>query len=230
MRRTIGNRTGVPRRAACVLFCAALCVLSQWRLAADDAPLTRVACVGDSITWGSGISDRTMTYPAQRERLLGKGWKVANFGVSGTTMLKHGDKPYKKQKFYDEALASESDIVVIKLGTNDSKPQNWAHKEDFAADAEALIESFRAADPKSRIYLCLPVPAFAVNYNIHGEVVSGEVIPLLRQVAKEEHTPVIDCFAALTGKNNLFPDNIHPNAEGAGVIAATVSRALTGRD
>jgi acyl-CoA thioesterase-1 len=230
MRRSVSNRPGIRRRAACVLLCAALCALSQWRVAADDKPLTKVACVGDSITWGSRIDDRNMTYPAQLERLLGKGWKVSNFGVSGATLLKHGDKPYVKQKFYDEALASDSDIVVIMLGTNDSKPQNWAHKEDFAADAKALIESFRAADPKSRIYVCLPVPAFAVNYNIHGEIVSGEVIPLLRQVAKEEQTPVIDCFAALTGKNSLFPDNIHPNAEGAGVIAATVCHALTGKD
>ncbi|OYP74897.1 hypothetical protein CIK94_07310 [Prevotella sp. P4-51] len=39
------------------------------------APPVRVACVGNSITYGTGIQDRARdSYPAQLERMLGPGY------------------------------------------------------------------------------------------------------------------------------------------------------------
>ncbi|HOV77962.1 MAG TPA: GDSL-type esterase/lipase family protein, partial [Sedimentisphaerales bacterium] len=102
------------------------------------AQAKHVACIGDSITYGSGIADRANdSYPAQLQRILRQydpAWQVSNFGVSGATLLRRGDKPYIRESAYTAALASKPDIVVIKLGTNDSKPQNWQYKEDFVAD------------------------------------------------------------------------------------------------
>src|SRR4051812_3765193 len=55
----------------------------------------RLACVGDSITYGAGTKNpKTDSYPAQLSRLLGDKWLVQNFGVSGATMLRNGDKPW----------------------------------------------------------------------------------------------------------------------------------------
>ncbi len=55
---------------------------------------TKIACVGDSITFGSGIPNREkLSYPAQLSALLGDDYEVRNFGVSGATMLENGDKP-----------------------------------------------------------------------------------------------------------------------------------------
>ena len=97
----------------------------------------RLACVGDSITYGSGLSEREVnSYPAVLQKLLGEGYDVKNFGVSGATLLKSGDKPYWKQSEFKSATAFNPNIVVIKLGTNDTKPQNWSHKEEFAAVEE----------------------------------------------------------------------------------------------
>jgi lysophospholipase L1-like esterase len=56
----------------------------------------RVACVGDSDTYGQNLS-RQDAYPAQLERMLrgyDKRWEVGNFGVSGSTVLRLGDLPY----------------------------------------------------------------------------------------------------------------------------------------
>ena len=65
---------------------------------ANVAEAKLVACVGDSITYGSGIADRANdSYPAQLERMLQEfdpQWKTRNYGVSGATLLRHGDKPY----------------------------------------------------------------------------------------------------------------------------------------
>lgn len=68
-------------------------------LAAPQAEKTRVACVGDSITYGAGIADRDRdSYPAQLASMLGDKWVVKNFGHSGATLLKNGDLPYVKTK------------------------------------------------------------------------------------------------------------------------------------
>src|SRR4051794_4451861 len=163
---------------------------------ADYAATIRVACVGDSITAGSGIKEKMMTYPAQLGRMLGDSWEVRNFGVSGATMLNAGDRPYQRQKAFSDAIEFRPDVVIIKLGTNDSKPQNWEHKDDFAADARSLIAAFRKANPKAKIDLCLPVPAFPGFFGITEEVIASGVIPRLEQVADEEKLPVIDLHTA----------------------------------
>jgi lysophospholipase L1-like esterase len=191
----------------------------------------RVACVGDSITYGAGVKDReTNGYPAVLGRMLGAKWEVKNFGVSGATMLKKGDKPYTKQKAFAAALELKPNVVIIKLGTNDTKPPNWKNKGDFAADAKDLIAEFRKIDPKVRVYVCLPVPAYPGNWGISDETIKGEIVPILLGVAKETRATVIDLYTALSGKPQLFPDKVHPNAEGAALMAATIFRSLTGQE
>ena len=191
-----------------------------------------VACVGDSITYGSGISDRTRnSYPAQLERILRQydlDWEVRNFGVSGATLLRSGDRPYVLEGAYTSAKASGSDIVIIKLGTNDSKPQNWVFQDEFVADYGALIDSFRALPSEPEVWICKPVPAFRINFGIRPEVIEDEILPLIEQIAEEKDVPVIDLFTPMLHKASLFPDGIHPNAEGAGLIARTVAPFLLG--
>ena len=188
----------------------------------------KVACVGDSITAGAGVKDAKNRYPAQLQGLLGDGYEVKNYGNSGSTMLDDGDKPYKKQKSFTDAVAFAADIVVIKLGTNDSKPQNWSKKEGFVASTKSLVEAFQKANPKAKIYLCFPVPVIAQgNFGINNEKVKGEIIPLIRQTAEELKLPIIDLYAALDGKPELFPDRVHPNDVGATLIAKAVFEAIS---
>ena len=189
----------------------------------------RVACVGDSITYGAGIKDRKQqSYPAQLGRMLGQKWDVRNFGVSGATLLKKGDKPYWKQKAFQQALACEPHVVIIKLGTNDTKPQNWKHEADFAADCQAMVDRFGALATKPRIFLCRPVPAFPGKWGIRDEVVREGVIPVVDRVARQKQVGGIDRYKALPGRKDLFPDTVHPNAEGAGLMAKEIARVLKG--
>jgi acyl-CoA thioesterase I len=206
---------------------------TRW-LRADDAPAkkpagntVRVACVGDSITYGAGIPDREHnSYPAQLQKLLGDGYEVRNFGVSGATLLKNGDKPYWKEKAFDEAKEFKPNIVIIKLGTNDSKPQNWRHKDEFLADAKDLIAAFQSLDAKPKVYVCRPVPAFPGNFGIRDQVIHEEIIPLLDEAAEAKGAKEIDLYKALGDHANLFPDKVHPNAEGAKLIAETIAMNL----
>ncbi len=195
--------------------------------AADSRPI-RVACVGDSITFGAGVEMREKNnYPKVLGELLGAGYETRNFGKSGATLLKQGDLPYWKTKEFEGATEYNPEIVVIKLGTNDSKPQNWdKHKAEFEADARALIAHFQALPSKPKVYVCLPVPVYETKWGINEPVVKGEVIPILQKVAKELKLPTVDLYRALSGKPEMFPDKIHPNAAGARVIASMVAQTL----
>lgn len=209
-------------------FFATLLLATVCAVAADTK--IKVACVGDSITAGAGVKDPQKKYPAQLGALLGDGYDVKNFGNSGSTMLDDGDKPYKKQKSFTDALAFAPDIVIIKLGTNDSKPQNWAKKDGFAASTKSLVEAFQKANPKAEIFLCYPVPVVGKgNFGIRDEIVKPEIIPLIKQVAAEMSLHTIDLYSALDGKPELIPDRVHPNDEGATLIAKAVHAALTRR-
>jgi acyl-CoA thioesterase-1 len=199
---------------------------------AGQASAGLVACVGDSITYGAGIANRTADgYPAQLQRILRQydpAWEVRNFGVSGATLLRKGDLPYVLQSAYNDARACHPDVVVIMLGTNDSKPQNWALEAEFVSDYEWLIESFRILPSQPQIWICKPVPAFRENFSIRPEVIRDEVLPLVEQIGREENVPVIDLYTALSDATALFPDGIHPNAEGAGLMAQAIAPFLLG--
>ena len=216
-------------------FSSALLVLSllgsSWFAHAKSAKgPKRVACVGDSITFGAAIKDRAKNcYPAQLGRMLGEGWDVANFGVNGATLLKKGDKPYWKQRAFGQAHAFEPQVVIIKLGTNDSKPQNWKHKADYVADYVALIESFRKLQSKPQVFLCYPVPAYPGRWGITDKVMKEEVMPRLDEVANKSGCKVIDLYSALSDKKAMFPDRVHPNAAGASVIAKQVASTISGK-
>ncbi|MBO7049811.1 MAG: hypothetical protein J6W42_04270 [Bacteroidaceae bacterium] len=183
----------------------------------------RVACVGDSITYGHGIKDRLHdAYPGVLSTMLGEKYDVRNFGVSGTTTMMGTDMPYMNEQAYKDALAFNPNIVTIKLGTNDSKPYNWDGNDHFKKDLKTLIESFRALPSKPQIWLCLPVPAYGHAWSINDSVIYNGVIPFIKEVAQEENLPLIDLNTPFQGKRQYFPDTIHPNEEGEKMIAEII--------
>jgi alpha-L-fucosidase len=187
----------------------------------------RVACIGNSITAGVGVSDPVrFSYPAQLQRLLGPGWDVRNFGVSGRTLLSRGDFPYSAEPEYSAAQSFAPDVVIVKLGTNDSKPQNWQYKDQFVRDYEVFVETFRKNSARPKIYLCTPVPAFPGDWGISDSILRTEIAPLIRKVAEEKKLPVIDLYASLGGKAGFFPDKVHPDGDGAHAIAWSVYTTL----
>lgn len=187
----------------------------------------KVACVGDSITFGSGIADRaTWSYPSQLEVLLGKDYEVKNFGLSGRTMLRKGDYPIWKEQVYQDSLAYQPDIVIIKLGTNDSKPKNWKWSAQFAQDTKDLVASYRALPSKPRVILCQPVPVVKDRWGIREAILRKEIAPRIQQVASENYIELIDLYQPLVGVKDIMPDGVHPNAAGAKLIAQTIYNYL----
>jgi lysophospholipase L1-like esterase/pimeloyl-ACP methyl ester carboxylesterase len=214
--------------ATALMFVALTATVFAQSNSAPTQPI-RVSCVGDSITAGSGASSVFQSYPSQLARMLGKGYDVENFGDSGTTLLKNGDKPYQKMTTFPAALASKPDIVIIMLGTNDTKPQNWRLKDHFAADYKDLIEQFKNLPAKPRIFIGLPPVIFGAGRYGITEGPLDEELPIINRVAQEEGCSTINIHAATEGKQALFPDSVHPNDDGAKLLADAVYTALTGK-
>ena len=201
-------------------------------LVAVAQTLVRVACVGNSITYGAGIENRERdAYPAQLQRMLGEGYVVGNFGKSGATLLNKGHRPYIGQEEFQLALTFAGDVVVIHLGINDTDPRDWPNYRDyFVRDYLALIDSFRVVNPKARILVARMTP---ITY-CHSRFESGtrdwheQIQHAIERVAELAGAQLIDFHTPLYPYPFMLPDAVHPTAEGAGILAQTVCSAITG--
>lgn len=181
----------------------------------------RIACVGNSITYGSGLKDRLKeSYPAQLQAILGKGYEVMNFGVSGATMLKKGNKPYWNTPEYAKVMDSSPDLVFIKLGTNDSKLINRPLMSEYSSDYKEMVQQFLDLPTKPRVVLLLPIKAFSEEkFGISGKYLKDSIIPMVQGVAYEKNLEILDLYSLFADQEALLADKIHPNAEGDGIIA-----------
>jgi lysophospholipase L1-like esterase len=182
--------------------------------------------VGDSVTFATG---QPRGYPVQLQILLGKEWQVGNFGCSGATLLNKGDRPYQKQATFQKAITFEPDVVVIMLGTNDTKAQNWKLKDQFVADYKDLIGKFRALPTHPKIYVCLPTTVFGEgNFGITDAVLQ-EQMPMIVAMAKQEQLPVIDNHKITEDKDAWFFDRVHPTMAGGQALAIHIYESLIGK-
>ncbi len=189
-------------------------------------PIVRVACVGDSITFGAGIEGReTNCYPAQLQKLLGGRFEVRNFGRSGATAGRSGDLPYWTTEEFNQATAFQPDVVILKLGTNDTKPQNWKGRDPFVRDFRDLLEHFKDLKSRPKVWVCQPVPVYGDRWGINAQTLDT-VLEAVEQACDDRKVPVIDLFDALSSHPELFPDQIHPNAKGATLMARTIYSAI----
>jgi len=195
-------------------------------------PKIKVSCVGNSITYGMRLDDREHeSYPAQLQALLGDRYEVGNFGKSGATLLRHGHRPYFEQEEFRQAMDFAGDIVVIHLGINDTDPRNWPHYQDeFVEDYLALVDSLRSVNPKARFLIARMTPIGST----HSRFISGtktwhgQIQEAIETVAEASGAELIDFYEPLYHYPWMFPDAVHPTAEGAGILAKTVYQGITG--
>lgn len=186
--------------------------------------VTNVVCVGDSIT-------SVRSYTDKLQRLLGLGYNVQNFGVSGTTLLKNGDSPYWNTSAYTNSHGNPTppDIVIIMLGSNDSKPWNWVYGTNYVTNYTDLIATYTNLPTHPRVLICTPPPVFGSGaFSINPGIVATNIAPTVRQLGTGLGHEVIDMHALFAGHAEWFPDNVHPDARGYTVMAAIVYTALKG--
>ena len=203
--------------------------LREWlsQLPAPKADAKRVACIGNSITEGSGIDlSEWNGYPARLQNLLGNGFYVRNYGLGARTLVSTGDRPYMDEWAWEDCILFNPDIAIIKLGTNDTKKSNW-NAPQYEKDLQVMIDHLKALPACPRILLGYPAKAWKDSWTINENTIVQEVIPIIDKVAKKNKLEVIDFHTPLSADANLFvADGIHPNEKGAQIMAETAYEKL----
>ncbi|MGQ7867764.1 DUF459 domain-containing protein [Sunxiuqinia sp. sy24] len=199
----------------------------------------KVACIGDSITYGARLEDREKdSYPAQLQLLLGDNYEVANFGVGSCTLIRKGRPTVWNQ--LAKIRAANPDVVIISLGTNDTCGMGtcgdrkcWEYKDEYAGDYRDLIDTLKTLPSKPQISICAPSPMVLETPGLSPERIEGltvrkprlqELISTIKKVAKEKNVGFIDLNTPLKHKPELFTekDGVHPNKDGYRAIARLV--------
>ncbi|MDN5213207.1 GDSL-type esterase/lipase family protein [Fulvivirgaceae bacterium BMA12] len=203
----------------------------------------KVACVGDSITFGARLEDPVRdSYPARLQKLLGKRYIVTNLGIGGCTLIRKGIPTVWNQ--LSEIRNASPDMVVISLGTNDTCGMGtcggrkcWEYKDEYGSDYRDLIDTLQALPSKPRIWISAPSPMVLETPGLSDERINGlevrksrlqELIGIVKEVAKEKNVGFIDLNTPLDHKPALFTegDGVHPNKAGYSAIAELVYKEI----
>jgi lysophospholipase L1-like esterase len=183
----------------------------------------KIACVGDSITERSA-------YTNTLQSMLGDDYAVGNFGVSSSTVSHASFKPYINQTQYDDAVNFDPDIVVIMLGTNDAHTDMEHHLANFENDYTALTDSFQDLENSPHVFVVKSPPVYSNKIDIDPSFFSNSIIPQIQNVADQQNLPVVDVYGAFGNHSEYTVDGVHPNDDGAALIASTVYHAITEED
>ena len=189
--------------------------------------MKKVACVGDSITWGFTIVNRgKYSYPAVLQQLLGEGFEVRNFGHNDAAARFDAETPYVSKKAYRDSLAWEPDIVLLMLGTNDTKPWNW-NPGIFREDYLRLVQSYLSLPSHPRVVLIAPIRIFKLIpvTILNPDVLEEGIRPTIRDIAAQLHLQLVDLYD-LFDSARLCRDGVHPQREGARLLAEALFKAV----
>jgi acyl-CoA thioesterase I len=183
----------------------------------------RVACVGDSITQGSG-------YPADLQKILGKDYTVANFGVSGSAVSTKATKPYMNQYEFWRAVNFQPDIVVIMLGTNDANVNTYQDIDNFQNNYKDIINKFQELPGNQQIILVDPPPILNNTLSLSNDNLVQGVIPKIDQVANDLNLTTVNVYQALVNHTEVLGDGVHPSTSGGQLIAEQVNQSINSYD
>ena len=191
--------------------------------------MKKIACVGDSITWGFTIlNPGKHGYPAVLQHLLGDGFEVRNFGYNDAAARFDSETPYVSKKVYKESLAWEPDIVILMLGTNDTKPWNW-NPEAFRRDYARIIDSYLELPSHPRVVAVAPIRIFRVLRMpimvLNPDVLEEGVRPAICEIAEQKGLQLVDLYG-LFDSARYCRDGIHPQRHGARMLAEKIFRSV----
>lgn len=184
--------------------------------------MIKVACIGDSITQGfTLLRPGRDSYPSVLQRMLGEDYEVRNFGVLDAAARFDSDTPYVRKKAYRKSLEWNPDIVLLMLGSNDTKRRNW-DPEIFRRDYRKIVESYLELTSSPKVYLIAPIRIFRVMgiplMGLYPKTMEEGVRPAIREIAEEKNLPYVDLEGLFQDKSYCI-DGVHPQRKGARMIA-----------
>ena len=191
--------------------------------------MIRVACIGDSITWGfTLLNPWKQSYPALLQEKLGAGYQVRNFGYNDASARFDADTPYVSKRVYRDSLEWNPDIVLLMLGTNDTKTRNW-DPDVFRRDYRKIVESYMSLPSHPRVVLIAPIQAFLRMgkpiLGVRPDNMEEGVRPAIREIAEETGLELVDLHDLFTDNKYCY-DGVHPQRIGAQMLADAIYSAI----
>ena len=234
--RIFNQKKWVNALAVCLLFAVLFWNTETVREEVDAEARERICqvyCLGDSITYGSGLSKEerpAACYPARLEQLLGARYAVINYGVPGATLLDTPEKSYRSTGYLELTEAQSPDLLILMLGTNDSRAAYW-NEVEYKKQCIALIKELQEISSRPYVYVMAPPEAFPLEngeiiYGIDNGVIQGTVREAVRAAAEETGAGFIDLYAVTENHPEYFTDGVHPNETGYALLAETVAERI----
>jgi acyl-CoA thioesterase-1 len=182
----------------------------------------RIACAGDSITYGYGVQNNRLheAWPALLQQAL-PDCMVKSFGVCGAQASQDGELPYAETAEYRQSLAFHPDLVLLMLGTNDCREESY----DPAVCRSGLLSLAHSYQP-ARVILIIPpagsFPAFSHPFGVSLDLLNRMLPQVIRAAAAEAGLGLID----LSAKRISTVDGIHPDRIGNQQLAAAVHASM----
>ena len=186
----------------------------------------KIAAVGDSLTYGYGLENRHQdAYPSILLELLGSNYQVANYGMSGRSLLSTSDYPYLNEKNAQQSLESDADIVIIMIGSNDSRAAYW-NKEQFIKEYRAFAEAYLQMASQPEVFLVAPPHVPTSRFGLNNDIVRDELQAIVAETASDLGVHFVNLYPITEGKMDYYSDGLHLTPLGNQVIAQEIFSAL----
>lgn len=170
---------------------------------------------GDSLSAGYGLA-RGESFPDRLQQRLdaaGFRWRVVNQGVSGDTTAGGVAR-------MNRGLTQNPSLVLLELGGNDGL--RGTPLASTRANLEKLIQAFQGAGAKVVLAGMTLPPNYGPDYvrgfeKVFRELATQYKLPLIPFLLADIITPDL---------RYLQRDGIHPTAEGAEIVSATVMKVV----
>lgn len=186
----------------------------------------KVAAIGDSLTYGYGLEDRIRdAYPCILAELLGSHYQVSNFGLSGRSLQSTTDFPYLKEVNAQLSLESEADIVIIMIGSNDSRAPYW-NRERFASEYRQLVERYMNLPSQPDVYVVVPPYVPTSRFGLDNSIIKEELQVIIPNIADDLGIKSINLYPVTEARVDYYSDGLHLTPKGKRIIAEEIYHHL----
>ena len=153
---------------------------------------------------------------------------MRNFGYNDASARFDAYTPNVSKRVYRDSLEWNPDIVLLMLGTNDTKTRNW-DPEVFRRDYRKIVESYQSRPSHSRVVLIAPIRVFLIMgrplLGVRPDNMEEGVRPAIREIADDIGLELVDLHDLFKDSKYCY-DGVHPQRLGAQMLADAIYSAI----
>ena len=203
--------------------------------ATNEAEPIRIACCGDSITFGTCAEDAVIDkytykkenqfYPNQMQKLYGTSAVVGNFGYPGSYVGTSHNK-YLNSCVYAALCEFDPDVIVIALGTNNASLMP-SGVSSFLTYYRTMLKDMHERFPDAKIVMTTAL--YRWDNADRTAMVDQYIIPSQKQLAEEfDYVYLYDAYTEYKpyGTTTYYKDKLHPNNLGYQKLAEVMKKGV----